>query len=71
MQITSALDLLRGVVRPLVTLALVACVIYCIWMGQDIPTELHQLNIISLGFWYGERAARNFITTKAAANGGH
>jgi len=57
------LQVLRGSVRPVLTYGLVILYGY----GFINPTEftpqnmqsLFQLNLISLGFWYGERALNN------------
>jgi hypothetical protein len=61
--VSPLLQFLRGSVRPVLTYGLVILYGY----GFIKPTEftpenmqsLFQLNLISLGFWYGERALNN------------
>ena len=54
---------LRSSVRPLLTYVLVGLFVYG-FLNPDKVNDttfkmLYQLNIISLGFWYGERALKN------------
>ncbi len=58
------IQILRASVRPVLTYLLAGTTVWLVWQGKEIPQMLFQLNLISLGFWYGERAARNFIRTK-------
>jgi hypothetical protein len=57
------IQILRGSVRPILTYFL--AIIYA-WgflnpdeVSPEFMTGLFQLNVISLGFWYGERALKN------------
>jgi biotin transporter BioY len=53
------LDCVRGLVRPLVTFALVAALILLAWYQQVgigvIPAELRDLTLITIGYWFGGR----------------
>lgn len=57
------LQILRGSVRPVLTYALVILYGYGFINPLEFSTEqmdgLFKLNLISLGFWYGERALKN------------
>lgn len=57
------LQLLRGSVRPILTYALAGLYGWGFLHPGEFPPEamqgLFQLNLISLGFWYGERALKN------------
>ena len=57
------IQILRGSVRPLMTYALAGAYIYGFLhpatFTPDVMQGLFQLNLISLGFWYGERALKN------------
>ena len=59
-----AIQVLRASVRPLLSYLLIITTAWLIWMGREIPTELHQLDLLCLGFWFGERAVRNYIRTR-------
>ena len=65
-----AMQILRSSVRPVLTYALVITTIKLVWSGQEIPTTLHQLNLICLTFWFGERAVRNYLKTKMGKDNG-
>ena len=56
------LQLYRGSVRPTLTYFLVAVFAYGFInptaIGKDTMSMLFNLNLLSLGFWYGERALR-------------
>jgi hypothetical protein len=62
-EVTPALQILRGSVRPVLTYVLVALFGYgFVHPGEFTPEQmlgLFQLNLISLTFWYGERALSN------------
>ena len=58
------IQVLRASVRPVLTYLLAGTTVWLVWQGKEIPQMLFQLNLISLGFWYGERAARKIIRTK-------
>ncbi len=57
------IQILRGSVRPLMTYALAGAYIWGFLhpttFTPDVMQGLFQLNLISLGFWYGERALKN------------
>lgn len=57
-----ALQILRGSVRPVLTYALAGLYGYGFLNPGEFSTEqmqgLFQLNLISMGFWYGERAMK-------------
>lgn len=65
-----AIDYTRRLIRPIVTLAVVFTAMGMVWMGQPIPTELHQANLICLAFWFGERAISNVMKTKGLMQNG-
>lgn len=57
-----ALQMLRGSVRPVLTYALAGAYIWGFLhpntFTPEVMTGLFQLNLISLGFWYGEKALK-------------
>jgi len=56
------IQILRGSVRPVLTYALAGAFIYGFLtrnIEKDAMEMLWQLNLLSLGFWYGERALKN------------
>ena len=61
--LSPALQLLRGSVRPVLTYSLALLYGYGFIHPSEFTPEqmqgLFQLNLISLGFWYGERALKN------------
>jgi len=52
------IQILRGIVRPILTFYLVGLLTWAIVDGQDLAVIqfVFTLNLLSLGFWYGERA---------------
>lgn len=62
-KIHPAIQILRGSVRPVVTYFLVALYAWGFLnpgtFQPEVMTGLFQLNLISLGFWFGERALKN------------
>jgi hypothetical protein len=62
-KVTPGLQLLRGSVRPVITYALFGLLAYGFVNPDKIKAEtmslVFNLNLISMGFWYGERAAKN------------
>ena len=58
-----ALQFARGSVRPVLTYFLAGAYVYGFLhpavFTPDVMQGLFQLNLISLGFWYGERALSN------------
>lgn len=46
----------RSIVRPVITLVLLAMWLALIWLGKDYPTELQWLTIACTLEWCGERA---------------
>lgn len=67
------LQLLRGSVRPVLTYALAGLFGYGFIHPSEFSPEqmqgLFQLNLISLGFWYGERALKNLGLSLGKASG--
>lgn len=57
------IEIVRQLVRPVVTLLLVLAFITALFAGYSTG-ELFGLNLISLGFWFGDRAAQNLIKTR-------
>lgn len=57
------IQILRGSVRPILTYSLAATFVYGYAnptaIDPEAMTMLFQLNLLSLGFWFGERALRN------------
>lgn len=60
-KVTPWLQNYRGSVRPTVTYGLIAAFVYGVFNNiQDVYIDLlYKLNLISMGFWYGERALKN------------
>ena len=61
-QVHPIIQILRGSVRPVLTYLLAGAFIYGFLtrnVEQDTMEMLWQLNLLSMGFWYGERAAKN------------
>lgn len=62
-QVHPIIQILRGSVRPVLTYVLAAFFLYGFVRPGEVEKEtmslLWQLNLISLGFWYGERALKN------------
>jgi len=63
-QVHPFVQILRGTVRPIITYTLAGFFLYGFIQGPsavdpDTMTMLWQLNLISMGFWYGERALKN------------
>lgn len=57
-----SIQILRGTVRPVLTYFLAGAFIYGFLtrnVDKDTMEMLWQLNLLSLGFWYGERALKN------------
>lgn len=57
-----SIQILRGTVRPVLTYFLAGAFIYGFLtrdFDKDAMEMLWQLNLLSLGFWYGERALKN------------
>lgn len=57
------IQILRGSVRPILTYFLAGTFVYGFAnptaISPEAMTMLFQLNLLSLGFWFGERALRN------------
>lgn len=57
------LQFLRGSVRPVLTYVLALVYAWCFLHPGKCPAEalsgLFQLNLISMGFWFGERTLKN------------
>lgn len=62
-QVNPFLQNLRGSVRPVLTYCLAGAYVWGYLHPGAFPPEtmtgLFQLNLISMGFWYGERALKN------------
>jgi len=56
------MDSLRASVRPILTYLLAGAFVYG-FVTRNVEPEslemLFQLNLLSMGFWYGERALKN------------
>lgn len=59
-----AVQVLRASVRPLLSYLLVISTAWLVWHGREIPAQLHQLDLLCLGFWFGERAVRNYLRAR-------
>ena len=46
---------LRGLVRPVTTLALVAMLIFMTVTGRPIPADVMALTVGVISYWYGSR----------------
>lgn len=61
-QVHWSIQILRGSVRPVITYVLAGAFIYG-FLSRNVDSDamemLWQLNLLSLGFWYGERALKN------------
>ncbi len=61
-QVHWSIQILRGSVRPILTYVLAGAFIYG-FLSRNVDSDamemLWQLNLLSLGFWYGERALKN------------
>jgi hypothetical protein len=62
-EVHPVIQILRGSVRPVLTYCLAGAFVYGFVrpdvIDQETMTLLFQLNLLSLGFWFGERALRN------------
>ncbi len=65
-----AVQVLRASVRPILSYLLVASTAWLVWNGRAIPVELHQLDLLCLAFWFGERAVRGFLRTRQGRDDG-
>jgi hypothetical protein len=61
------IQVLRASVRPILSYLLVTSTAWLVWNGRAIPTELHQLDLLCLAFWFGERAVTNYLRVKQGA----
>ena len=59
-----SIQILRASVRPLITYLITGTVAWQVWQGQTIPTELHQLALLCLAFWFGDKTVRNYMGAK-------
>ncbi|MFQ5639529.1 MAG: hypothetical protein ACE5IR_16210 [bacterium] len=65
------IDTIRALIRPVLTVAIVFSTLSLVWDGTEIPANLHQLNLIVLVFWFGERSVKNVLKAKQeGGNGG-
>jgi len=62
-ELPRSMQVLRASVRPLLSYLLVATTAWLVWKGREIPAQLHQLDLLCLAFWFGERAVRGFLRT--------
>jgi len=62
-QVHPAIQLLRGSVRPVLTYFFAGAYVFGFVspesVDSDAMTMLFQLNLLSLGFWFGEKSLRN------------
>ena len=72
-QVHWSIQILRGSVRPILTYVLAGAFIYGFLtrnVDSDAMEMLWQLNLLSLGFWYGERALKNLGLDMSKKKGG-
>jgi hypothetical protein len=72
-QVHWSIQILRGSVRPVITYVLAGAFIYGFLsrnVDNDAMEMLWQLNLLSLGFWYGERALKNLGLDMGKKKGG-
>lgn len=69
-EVNWAIQTLRGSVRPVLTYFLAGAYVWGFLhpatFTQDVMQGLFQLNLVSLGFWYSERAVRRLLQTRQA-----
>ena len=46
----------RASVRPVVTYATYATIMWCVFAGHEVPQIMNILGVLVTGFWFGERA---------------
>ena len=72
-QVHWSIQILRGSVRPILTYVLAGAFIYG-FLSRNVDSDamemLWQLNLLSLGFWYGERALKNLGLDMGKKKGG-
>jgi hypothetical protein len=66
-----SIQVLRASVRPLITYLITGTIAWLVWNGKVIPTELHQLALVCLTFWFGDKTVRNYLKTKQGQNVGN
>ena len=49
------MDLVRALVRPVVTVSLVATLIALSLLGREVPEPLASLTVAVVSFWFGSR----------------
>jgi hypothetical protein len=64
------IQILRASVRPVLTYFFAVTTLWLVWKSSEIPTMLYQMDLVMLGFWFGERAIRNYIRTKRGEDRG-
>ena len=53
------------IVQSLVTLGLIATVIYLVCTGQEVPSIMENLTTLVIGFWFGTKVtAATFMRSK-------
>ena len=57
MTVKAALELARGLVRPVATLSLVGTLIWLSIYDKTVPEPLASLTVAALSFWFGQRRA--------------
>lgn len=62
------IQILRSSVRPVLTYLLVATTAWLVWEGRPIPAQLHQLDLMCCGFWFGERSVVKYLKAKRGGN---
>ncbi|MEJ2659034.1 MAG: hypothetical protein P8012_17900 [Desulfobacterales bacterium] len=58
------IQILRGSVRPVLTYFFGAVSLFIFMKSTAFPDQLFKLDLIVLGFWFGERATRKIINTQ-------
>ncbi len=64
MGMPKSVQILRASVRSVITYLVTGTIVWRIWNGQGIPTELHQLALLCLAFWFGDKTVRNYLGAK-------
>jgi hypothetical protein len=58
MTVTEFIDLIRAIIRPLITLLLVAALVVFVASDKDIPEVFTNITLVVIGFWFGTRESR-------------
>lgn len=58
------LDIVRGAIRPIVTVIFAAVIAQAVTQGTDLPHWFLALAIPSIAWWFGERTVRHIKDRK-------